>query len=104
VNRVFFQRFSSSSRVQLEYLFTRYAFNLLNNYQDKFFIKKNWGDHVPIFQICKPLQVGQNGVLMLREIILVFVSGSQKVMYVINCIPGSVYFLISYQRIQYGAK
>jgi hypothetical protein len=50
------------------------------------------------------LQVGQNGVLMLREIILVFVSGSQKVMYVINCIPGSVYFLISDQKIQYGAN
>jgi hypothetical protein len=38
VNRVFFQSFSSSSRV--EYLFTRYAFNLLNNYQDKVFIKE----------------------------------------------------------------
>jgi hypothetical protein len=50
------------------------------------------------------LQVGQNGVLMLREIILVFVSGSQEVMYVINCVPGSVYFLISDQKIQYGAN
>jgi hypothetical protein len=40
--------------------------------------------------------------ISLREIILVFVSGSQEVMYVINCIPGSVYFLISDQKIQYG--
>jgi hypothetical protein len=40
VNRFFFQRFSSSNRVELEYLFTRYAFNLLNNYQDKLFIKE----------------------------------------------------------------
>jgi hypothetical protein len=86
VNRVFFfQRFSSSSRV--EYLFTRYAFNLLNNYQDKVFIKELGRLRPDLSNL--QLQVGQNGVLMLREIILVFVSGSQEEMYVINCIPGS---------------
>jgi hypothetical protein len=41
VNRVFFQRFYSSSHV--EYLFTRYALNLLNNYQDKLLFIKELG-------------------------------------------------------------